>query len=613
MRNSNPPSHRHPCPPPTTPRRHLRSSPIVGLWPTVAWLWLAWLTLVVGCPSRSRQQVVAPTRADSSDSPWLVDISEEVGLDVRHMGGADGTYFMPELMAPGAALLDFDNDDDLDLLILNGSTQHQHPPVKQTNRLLRNDNGRLVDITATSGLINDDFPMGVAVGDVNNDGYVDVFISYYGPDRLYLNRRDGTFTDVTQSAGIDNPRYGASASFLDYDRDGRLDLFIANYVDLDVSKKCLDPRGVEDYCGPQVFPGTADKLYRNETEPSPDGTPPDESSIRFRDVSAESKIASERGPGLGVLCADFNRDSWTDIFVANDGAANFLWINQRDGTFKNEAISLGCATSEGGRPQANMGIAIGDIDGDGDDDLFVTHLTAENNALYLAEPYGFRDGVVAAGLAQPSFPYTGFGTAFVDLDHDGDLDILLVNGRVQRPNEASSGGQPASFWAPYGEPNQIFVNDGRGKFAERTAEPFREPRELSRALAIGDWDNDGDMDALISNSAGPYRLYRNDAPKAGHWLRVRAVEPRWGGRDAYDAEVTVIAAGGKKRWKRLVNPGSSYLSSTDPRVHFGLGDVEKIEAIEVRWPDGQLERFPGDGVDRPMVIEHGKGTPGVVP
>ncbi|MCH7687689.1 MAG: CRTAC1 family protein [Planctomycetes bacterium] len=530
----------------------------------------------------------------------------------------------------GAALFDYDLDGDLDIYLINGSLEDEgdregnEPSHRATNRLYRQEpSGRFVDVTEGSGLDDAGYGMGVAVGDVNNDGFPDVYVTNYGSDRLFLNQRDGTFLDVTEQAGIDNAVWAASACFVDYDRDGWLDLFVTNYVDYYPSKTCSDPKGQQDFCGPQEFFGTTDKLYHNvsgnvarsgQELSNDDGPPP----IRFVDVSLSARIAQQRGPGLGVACADFNGDRWPDIFVANDRTANFLWINQHDGTFKDAAILRGCAYDLQGRGQASMGVALGDVNGDSSFDLFVSHMAAEANALYLGgDVAGFREAAVSSGLAGPSFPYTGFGTVFADIDHDGDLDLFVVNGRVKRPasrspqqfthqTKAGSSG-PQTFWNTYQEFNQVFLNDGEGRFHEFTSENdrFTSTAEVSRGLAMGDIDNDGDLDFLVTNTAGKARLYRNDAKKTGNWLQVRAVEPTAGGRDAYAAIVTVVA--GRQRWTRLVNPGLSYLSSSDPRIHFGLGSNKTVDGIEVVWPDGTTELFEGGAVNCVQILQHGTG------
>jgi hypothetical protein len=559
------------------------------------------------------------------------DVTDELGLDFVHEAGKPGRYFFPAIMSAGGALFDYDCDGDLDIYLVNGVAEEtvdragNEPSPRATNRLYRQEpSGRFVDVTEGSGLDDAGYGMGVAVGDVNNDGFPDVYVTNFGSDRLFLNQRDGTFLDVTKQAGIDNALWGASACFFDYDRDGWLDLFVTNYVDYYPSKKCPDPKGRQDFCGPQVFLGTTDKLYRNVSgnvdrsgleRQHHDGDSP----VRFVDVSLEAGIAQQRGPGLGVVCADFDGDHWPDIFVANDRTANFLWINRHDGTFRETAILRGCAYDSQGRGQASMGVTLGDVNGDLNFDLLVTHMAGEANALYLGgDVAALRDAAVTSGLAGPSFPNTGFGTAFVDIDHDGNLDLAVVNGGVKRPaprsqrqlthqSDAGPNDSGNTFWKSYEEFNQIFLHDGEGRFREFSskADRFTSTAGVSRGLAVGDIDNDGDLDLLVTNTAGTARLYRNDANKAGNWLQVRAVEPAAGGRDAYLAVVTVTA--GRQRWTRLINPGFSYLSSSDPRVHFGLGANETVDRIEVLWPDGTAETFAGGAVNRVRILKHGTG------
>lgn len=559
---------------------------------------------------RSREPPVEAIRTagpSGESPPLLVEVTQSVGIDFVHRTRTADPYFFPNIMGSGCALLDFDQDGLLDLFLVNGGNESE-ASLAGSNRLYRQDrSGSFVDVTSGSGLESTAFGMGVAVGDVNNDGLPDVYVTNYGPDRLYLNVGNGRFSDVTEAAGIENARWGASGCFLDYDRDGWLDLYVTNYVDYFESKQCGDATGQRDFCGPQAFSGTVDKLFRNVTGES---AADDQASLRlprFSDETVRSGNAERSGPGLGVLSADFNEDGWPDLYIANDGAPNWLWINQRDGTFVDEAVLLGCATDVLGRSQAGMGVALGDLDGDGRSDLFVTHLAGEMNALYWNRgSVGFEEDSVTAGLGTVSFPYTGFGTAMVDLEHDGDLDMLVVNGRVKRSASSATAATLAGgdFWQAYAEPNHVFANES-GAFGAASGEPFSEPVEVSRGLAVGDLDNDGDVDALLTNCGGHARVYRNEAPKQGNWLIVRAVEPDFGGRDAYGA--LVIVAAGEQRWRRHVNPAFSYLSSNDPRVHFGLGVSESVDRIEVIWPDGSKETFPGGPAGRHVVLEHGKG------
>ena len=564
--------------------------------------------------------------------PWFEEVASVARVDFVHCAGPiREEFFFPQIMGSGCALFDFDRDGDLDLYLIDGSPDGAGPRSERDacdrpgNRLFRNDgNATFVDISAGSGLDVAAVGMGVAVGDVNNDGYPDVYVTNYGPDRLFLNQAGGgTFVDITSLAGIDNARWGTSCSFVDYDRDGWLDLFVVNYVDYHPSQRCVEPNGRPDYCNPKLFRGTPSKLYHNESGVRAgadaanrgDAAPP---PVRFRDVSLAAQVALKSGPGLGSVCADFNGDRWPDLFVANDGAPNFLWINRQDGTFREEAVLCGVAYDRLGRPQANMGLALGDVDGDGGFDVLVTHLAGEGSALYKSRGAGiFDEAATAAGLSAPSFPWTGFGTAFLDIDHDGALDAAVVNGRVKRREGApfpvflpeGTVASPARHWAAYAERNQLYLNDGGGRFRELRGaqEPFTRDAAISRGLAVGDIDNDGDCDLVITSTAGPARLFRNTSPKNGHWLLVRAVEPALGGRDALGAIVTLIA--GSRKWSRPVNAGGSYLSSSDPRAHFGLGEVNVIDRALVLWPDGSDEAFDGGAVDRFVTLEHGRGHP----
>jgi hypothetical protein len=384
---------------------------------------------------------------------------------------------------------------------------------------------------------------------------------------------------------------------VDFNRDGWLDLVVVHYLDYDPTWKCTHAAGVEDFCSPKTFRGTVTKLFRNR------GQVP---QVRFEDVSLSSGLGRKPGPGLGVLCADFNGDGWPDIFVANDGAANHLWINQKDGTFQDEAIQRGLAFNAMGQPEAGMGVAVGDVDEDGLFDLFVTHLTWETNTFWKQQPRGnFRDQTLASGLGRAGWRGTGFGTVLADFDNDGHLDLALVNGRVSR-GATTVNPELGPFWQDYGERNQFFAGDGTGRFKDVSLSnpALCGKAHVSRGLVVGDLRNDGALGLLVTEIDGPARLYRNVAARRGHWLGIRALDPRRR-RDAYGAEITIRA--GERRWWRLVNPGSSYLCSNDPRVHVGLGPVERIDAIEVLWPDGLKETFPGCTVDQHLVLKRGAG------
>jgi hypothetical protein len=544
-----------------------------------------------------------PTGADATSQDvngpvWFQDITEESGLNFVHDAGpVDGKFFLPQIIGSGAALFDFDNDGRLDILLL----QNGGPRSASTNRLFRQvDGGRFVDVSAGSGLDFAGYNMGVAIGDVNNDGWPDVLITQFGGIKLFLNNGDGrSFTDATHEAGLDSLLWGTSAAFFDYDRDGWLDLVVVNYVDYDPSVGCA-VGGRAAYCHPSTFRGTVAKLYHNL------GRVGNEKRVRFEDVTLKSGLGLKPGPGLGVACADFNGDGWPDIFVANDDKANHLWINQHDGTFKEEALTRGLAYNLLSNNQGNMGVALGDVDGNGEFDVLVTHLTEETHALWLQGPRGlFRDRTAAAGLTRPRWRGTGFGTILADFDHDGALDLAIVNGRVAA-GPVQDGGALGPHWSQYAERNQLFANDGSGKFHDASLEnaPFcRQPR-VSRGLVCGDIDNNGAMDLMITTVAGPARLYRNVAPKKGHWLLVRALDPRLH-RDAYGARI--LLQSGERRWTGWINPGQSYLCSNDARAHFGLGPVEKLDSLRILWPDGLEEDFGSQLADRMLTLRRGEG------
>jgi hypothetical protein len=432
-----------------------------------------------------------------------------------------------------------------------------------------------------------------------------VYVSQYGGGRLFRNLGGGHFTDVTAIAGVSLPHWGTSCAFFDYDRDGWLDLVVANYVDYDPSQPCVPPSGQADFCHPRQFAGTAARLFHNR------GRGPDGQWAGFEDVTAAAGLAGARSNGLGVACADFTGDGWPDIFVANDARPNHLWVNQHDGTFKEEAVARTVAHNAAGNVEANMGVAAADLAGSGRLDLFITHLAEERHTLWRQDvPGRFRDETAAAGLAHPQWRGTGFGTIAADFDHDGWLDLAVVNGRVTRarlPDGVPPSELPA-FWQPYAERNQLFAGTGGGRFRDASADSpaFTGRPGVYRGLAWGDLDNDGAVDLIVSTIEGPARLYRNVAPRKGHWVGVRAFDAEHN-RDALGAAVTVVAGG--RTWLGLSNPGQSYCSSGDPRVHFGLGPAATVDEFRVDWPDGRREVFPGGPADRYVTLSRGRGQP----
>ena len=573
--------------------------------------------------------------AQSEAGGMFVDISDEVGLDFQRAVGPPGTYFLPEINGSGGAMFDCDGDGDLDIYLVNsGPSPHAvgtFPPSQRTeNRLYAQQaDGTLRDVTADSGLGDTGYGIGCAIGDVDNDGDPDVLVTNFGRDRLFLNDGIGHFTDVSDAAGLNSDGWANSAAFCDYDRDGRLDLFITHYgTDSPEPHRqaCNYGDGKSGYCSPAYYDPSTDLLLHNEG-PGPDGV------VRFRDVTIAAKLDwhQAKGAGFCVVAADFNRDGWPDFYVANDLYANRLWINQQDGTFEDLGAQSGAAFNRLGRHEASMGLAMGDVDSDGDPDLLATHITDETNTLYLNNHGQFHDVTRTWKLELPSRRHTGWGVALIDLDHDGLLDLPLVNGLVvpcqQRTNSNNpdrptgvisvdvlrdSGkatiDDPRRHWAQYHDRNQVFFNTGQGSFVERTDEAGDFTRETNsgRALIHGDFDNDGDLDLLVTTVEGRARLYRNDVTKSGHWLRLKVIDPAHH-RDAYGAEVVVVA--GDRRYHRIVNPASSYLASHDPRVHVGLA-TSHFDRIDVRWPDGsrRWESFAGGSADREIRLARGGGT-----
>jgi hypothetical protein len=548
-----------------------------------------------GCQTNSD----APTAVTAD--PWLKEATRELGLDFVRAAEPTGSYFMPEIMGSGAAFLDFDGDDLLDLFVVDGRWQGAAANARMRNRLFRqHPNGSFTDVTEPAGFLEQPgYGVGVAAADVDNDGDTDLYVSGFGGDALWLNNGDGTFSPANDRLAEGNVRWGTAAAFFDADADGFLDLFVVNYLDYYPATTCEDVAGRADYCGPQAFEGTASRLYHNLAGLN-------ERGAQFEDVTAAAGLAAAAGPGLGLICRDFNGDRLPDLYVANDQAPNRLWMARPNLTFVDEAVTLGVATNGLGQFEASMGVAWGDFNADDACDLFLTNLRSETNTLYLGHSSGlFVDGTASSGLGPPSVPWTGFGTVACDLDLDGDLDLLAVNGAVKR-RPLSPGSSLGPYWNDYAEPCQIYLNDGRGRFHEAAALSglFGARCEVARALVAGDVDNDGDLDFLVTHVAGPTRLWKNETPRRGHWLRVR-LQAAVGNRDCLLARVTVHTAGGK--FTREAQPSSGYLASHDPRLHFGLGEAAAYRQITVEWPDGQMELFEGGAADRQVVLTRGAG------
>jgi hypothetical protein len=542
-----------------------------------------------------------------NEAPWFQEVAEGAGLRFRHFIGATGEFYFPENMGAGVALLDYDGDGDLDVYFAQGSLldpsrslqdSRFSPPSEHWpgSRLFRNDlvpARKLVfsDVTERSGLSHKVYGMGAAVGDYDNDGDPDLYATNFGSNILYRNNGDGTFADVTQEAGVDDPRWSTSAAFVDYDRDGDLDLFVCAYVDFTVkgNRRCPDASGEPDYCNPAVYQPLPDRLFRNE------------GSGRFKDISVPAGITAAFGRGLGVACADFNGDDWPDILVANDGSANQLWINQKDGTFSDQALLAGVAYNANGQAEAGMGVAVGDFENDGDEDIFITHLSQETHTLYLNKGTGrFHDSTIAAGLTQ-SRRGTGFGTGWFDYDSDGQLDLFVANGAVYRI--AALRGEAY----PYHQRNQLFWNDGSQRLVDVTVKAGMALAlsEVSRGAAFGDIDNDGDIDVLVSNNNGPGRLILNQVAHQNHWLMIRLQGVK-SNRDAIGARVGILRQGHAPLWRRAHRDGS-YLSASDIRVHFGLGSSTSALEVVVIWPSGLAERWKDIQPDSVVSLHEGSG------
>jgi len=545
--------------------------------------------------------LVARPHLPAADDPIFIESAAATGLAFTHVNGATGNYYLPEMMGAGVALFDYDNDGDLDVFLVQGGALPSPAREAPTSRLFRNDltigadsrrTLHFTDVTERSGAGIRGYGMGAAVGDYDNDGYLDLLVTSFGSIALLHNNGNGTFTDVTRQAGISDSAWSTSAAFFDYDRDGYLDLFVARYVDFTAAanKLCNDPVGTRDYCSPRVYRPVPARLFRNDGRG------------HFVDVTAAAGISKAYGAGLGVAVGDYNGDGWLDAYVANDGTPNQLWLNRHDGTFVDEGPLSGAALNSEGNPEGSMGVASGDFDLDGDEDLFVTNIVGETSVLYVNDGRGnFEDARVRSGLASLTARFTGFGTDWIDYDNDGWPDLFVANGAVNIVE--SLRGQPA----PYRMRNQLFRNSGTGRFEETSASagPAFARAEISRGAAFGDIDNDGDVDIVFTNNNGPVRLLLNQIGARNHWIQVR-LDERPANRFGIGSWVGVERSGRPTLWRRVRTDGS-YLSASDVRVHFGLGSSAAVSAVVVQWPDGQRERWTGVSGDRVLTLRRGTG------
>jgi len=533
-------------------------------------------------------QPATPAAASAPSGNWFTDATEASGLRMTHFNGMTGEFLYPEVMAPGVALFDYDNDGDLDIFVpqarMLGTKTVADALVKPEQplrgRLFRNDRPaagspdavHFTDVTDASGIVQTSYGMGAATGDFNNDGCVDLYVTAFGSNQLFKNNCNGTFSDVTSASRTADPGWTVSAAFVDIDRDGWLDLFVGHYVRYSVAAnvRCYSITGLNDYCPPNVYRAEPSHLLHNNRN----GT--------FTDITAKAGLSAEYGAALGVSTADFNNDGWIDIHVSNDSTPNQLWINQKNGTFMNTAALAGTAVSPEGEAKASMGVDAGDFDNDGDEDMFIGELLGQGADLYVNDGTGtFSDESARAGLRGPSLAATTFGSGWLDVDNDGWLDVVTANGAVTHAVEALARKERFALQ----QKRQLFHNLGNGRFEDATARAgaaFAVP-EVGRGLAFGDLDNDGDTDLVVGNDAGPVRVLLNTIGNTQGWAGVRLVDR--GGRDALGARVTVRRADGKTLIRRTRADGS-YASANDPRILIGLGSASASTSIEVLWPDG---------------------------
>jgi enediyne biosynthesis protein E4 len=543
-----------------------------------------------------------PPESGHSGPAWFEDVAARAGLTMLNVNGTPGSKkYILETTGSGVAIFDYDRDGWPDIFLVNGTNYdfesgRRNPP---TSHLYHNNHdGTFTDVTKAAGLSATGWGQGVCVGDYDNDGYDDLYVTYYGKNRLYHNERNGTFKEVAEQAGVagSGKDWGTGCAFVDYDRDGKLDLMVANYVAFDLATipkpgegvMCIW-KGTPVMCGPRGLPGSRNTLYHNL------------GNGKFGNVSTASGIEKTNGHYcLSVSTLDYDDDGWPDIYVACDSTPSILYHNNRDGTFTDVAAVAGVAYDEDGREQAGMGSAVADYNGDGRPDIFKTNFSDDVSSLYRNDGNGdFTDTIFAAGLGLNT-QYLGWGVAFVDVDNDGWPDVLIVNGHVYPEVDT------AHLGSTYREPRLFYWNEGNGKFKDLSKEagPGCTEPASSRGLSVGDLWNDGRLSAVVNNMDSKPMLLVNMAASKNHWLGV-VLQGTVSNRDAIGAKVTV-AAGGRK-YVQEVRSGSSYISNNDMRLHFGLGSSERVDAVEVRWPNGVSETFPGIDADRFVTLVEGSG------